>query len=812
MNSKFSSLLPFGKLRWRCSQRMTANRGTCFFLLSVLLPQVALSQDRTYNFKEQEPEGSFVGNIARDLNLEAIISDAIFQSLQYSILVYKDGDYFRIDPVNSDLFTRGVLDREEICPYDSQCVLELRVGARSETDLQKYSIVVNLLDINDNSPRFNQTTFTQPIPESVQVGKKYPLPGALDDDRGPGNSIQSYSIRPFNGLPNDGTFEVEFSQKLDGTSDVSLVVRRSLDRETRDNYNLVLTAVDGGSDPSPREGSMSIIVQVLDDNDHTPMFDQARYSVQVGENTVSGAVIITLTATDGDIGPNAALQYRLSVHQDASVARQFAVDRVTGELTARVALTSGSYTIIVEAVDGGSRQRVNQTVVEVTVIDTENNPPLITVDPLNEGSPWALISEEAKVDDLVAHVTVFDPDSGPNGAVLCYSQSAFFDLHPQEDNDYLVVVAKPLDREVTPEFRVTLFCEDSGSPKLNDTQVFDVLVKDENDNPPILRDGGDVTVQFPENNTINDVVTLIEATDADSGENAALRFSLLDNSGGFFQIPQGSNVLLCSRVLDRETNDSHVVKVLVQDGGDPPKSATGTVTISLQDVNDVAPKFFQASDADEGRNGEVRYILARQNSSLFNLDPVLGDLVTLRELTTKDVGVYNLTVTASDAGAAPLSTTKKFSVVVKVDPGMKAVKGDDNNAAIAIGLVCGTALLAAAVIAVVCYVKRRDKSTSGKGKPLRYLDTAVENNSSSPRILDVTQLEGLNHYGENKQEPNNNITFSNGTEPYAKYSVPKLSVGYPGVSCSKVVTNDDQKLGSSNRRDERQNKALQDRT
>ena len=191
----------------------------------------------------------------------------------------------------------------------------------------------------------------------------------------------------------------------------------------------------------------------------------------MGENTASGAVIKTLTATDGDIGQNAALEYRLSIHQDASVAQQFEVDRLTGELTARVALTSGSYTIIVEAVDGGSPGNVAQTVVEVTVIDTENNPPVITVDPLNEGNPWAVISEGAKVDDLVAHVTVFDPDSGANGAVLCYSQSAFFDLHPQRDNDYLVVVARKLDREDTAEFRVTVFCEDSGSPKLNDTQV-----------------------------------------------------------------------------------------------------------------------------------------------------------------------------------------------------------------------------------------------------------------------------------------------------------------------------------------------------
>ena len=192
-------LLSFGKTRCRARMRMSSATTVTWFLLLLLsvltLPHRVLAQDRTYNFQEQEPDGSFVGNIARDLNLEAIISSTIFQSLQYSILFYKDGDYFRVDPDNSDLFTRGVLDREEICPYENQCVLELSVGARSATDLRKYYITVNLLDINDNSPRFNQSTFTLNIPESVTAGKKYTLPGALDDDRGPGNSIQSYSIR-----------------------------------------------------------------------------------------------------------------------------------------------------------------------------------------------------------------------------------------------------------------------------------------------------------------------------------------------------------------------------------------------------------------------------------------------------------------------------------------------------------------------------------------------------------------------------------------------------------------------------------------
>ncbi|CAL1532448.1 unnamed protein product, partial [Lymnaea stagnalis] len=728
---------------------------------------------------EEEAEGSFVGNVARDLNLAALIPADVFRTLQYSLMAWEDGGQFRVDKDNSDLFTKFKLDREQLCRFKAQCLLNVRVVARSAADIRKYWIVINLLDVNDNAPIFPNPSVTLSIPESVTLGMKYSIPPASDDDRD-NNTITSYGIEP-----SSSYFSVDYLKKLDGTFDVILVVNHVLDRETEDEYRLVLVARDGGA--PPRSGSMVIDIKVADVNDNTPSFPQSQYAVKVGENTAPGAVILTLTASDGDIGINAEISYRLSRNQYTGVAERFAVDPKSGVLSARAALPSGGYTVIVEAVDGGTPQKVNQTEVLVTVIDTMNNPPEISVDPLNGDASSAYILESAGHDTMVAYVSVSDPDSGENGAVTCYSQSSFFDLRPLQDDDYKVVAVRPLNREETAQYTVTVFCEDAGTPRLSATTTFDVAVGDVNDNAPVF-DKPVQTVAFSEDNVVNDVVMILSAADEDAGDNAKITYSLIDDSNGFFRIPAGSSTLTCAKVLDRETQDTHVVRILARDGGSPPLSATATVTVKVLDVNDVTPQFFQlnykfstpenapagtvigavsafdldlreggdvrfsmspsvpesdkfqvsadgtittlvpldrevrdayhfsvvasdngrprlssqaevqvfvtdandnapvfsfpsasnnsitlfqpidgefplfrlqATDADEGENGEVQYSLQAGNASrLFKVNPATGDVHAIKKFPEEDVGDYNLTVTAADKGDQPLSTTK----------------------------------------------------------------------------------------------------------------------------------------------------------
>ncbi|KAK3764940.1 hypothetical protein RRG08_045743 [Elysia crispata] len=757
-------------------------------LLGLLLPSMVLSQDLIYNMFENEPIGTLIGNIGQDLNL----TSGAPASVHYNILVSQNSQYFDVDHASGNLFTSAVLDREYICQYETTCGLEINVMASSGAYNQMFSITVMLLDVNDNTPSFSQAQFTLRISESAMIGSEFALPKAMDDDISSNNSIQSYSIRSMDGLPNAGPFRLEVFRQPNDAYDLKLVLINRLDREARDHYNLLLTAADGGPAPGPLEGSMILSVTVDDVNDNPPVFDRSRYSVNVRQDTTSGAVILTLRATDLDLGMNGAVQYRLGGQQDVSITQKLQVEPHTGEVRALGTLPVGNHTIIVEAVDGGFPQLVAHAVMEVTVIGIENTRPVITMMMLNSADPWALVSESAPLGTVVAVVTVSDPDSGLDGMVSCTSLSDSFGLQALTGNTYKVLLNRQLDRELEPALQVMIICEDMGNPSLNASQRFDVLVEDVNDNAPVLVDRSNVTVTIQENNNINDLVMLIEATDADTGRNAALQFHLLDDSQGSFHIPPGYNALLCSKVLDREMRDSHVVRVLVKDDGVPPLSATATITISVLDVNDNAPKFpqdsfsfsimehspagvyigkvaafdpdlgengatdfhifpssgqlefqieadgslfstspldrekvamrsfmievsdrgdpqfnsqarvdvnimdmndnrpvfispgpdtssvtlilpvsssqmvfeFKATDKDAGQNGEIHYSLMPHNS-LFHLDQMQGELVTSRELTAQDVGVFNLTVTATDNGVPYWAAEKEFSVIVQ---------------------------------------------------------------------------------------------------------------------------------------------------
>lgn len=64
--------------------------------------------------------------------------------------------------------------------------------------------------------------------------------------------------------------------------------------------------------------STSVVVNVLDINDCTPTFSQPSYNEEVLENLPAGVVLMSVTASDCDIGSNAAVRYAI-VAGDISV-------------------------------------------------------------------------------------------------------------------------------------------------------------------------------------------------------------------------------------------------------------------------------------------------------------------------------------------------------------------------------------------------------------------------------------------------------------------------------------------------------------
>ncbi|CAI8026954.1 Protein dachsous [Geodia barretti] len=113
------------------------------------------------------------------------------------------------------------------------------------------------------------------------------------------------------------------------------------DRETRDRYDVIVLAIDGG-DP-PLNSSTVVRVTVTDENDNAPQFDQSEYSVSFPENEPPFSSVFLLHASDNDAGPNAELTYSI----DSSLPQDhFLINSTSGLLQTAIPLDREEISII----------------------------------------------------------------------------------------------------------------------------------------------------------------------------------------------------------------------------------------------------------------------------------------------------------------------------------------------------------------------------------------------------------------------------------------------------------------------------------
>ncbi|CAK6984815.1 protocadherin Fat 4-like, partial [Scomber scombrus] len=220
-----------------------------------------------------------------------------------------------------------------------------------------------------------------------------------------------------------------------------------------------------------------------------------------------------------------------------------------------------------------------------------------------------------------------------------------------------------------------------------DIAVVEVQVTDINDNSPVFA-SDPTTKSVPEDIEVGSNVTVVPATDKDSGFNKEIRYSLRGGDGTFFIDPVSGMVRVAGE-LDRETKAEYNVQVVAKDRGRPARSSTATLLVQVSDINDNVPKFSEseykvevleiesvgtsvlslsAADPDEGANGKVTYSIFQQSPSsdpaVFDLDSSSGTLRLAQPLDYNGVKVYSLMVQASDGGTPSL--VGNSSVVVKV--------------------------------------------------------------------------------------------------------------------------------------------------
>uniref|UniRef100_A0A3Q3L7Y9 Cadherin domain-containing protein n=1 Tax=Mastacembelus armatus TaxID=205130 RepID=A0A3Q3L7Y9_9TELE len=628
-----------------------------------------------YSVPEEMRKGSFVGNVAEDLGIDA----KILRSGGARIVSGDNSEYIRLDEDKGNLVK---IDREELCGDITPCSFSFEIILENPIELHR--VTVEILDVNDHAPTFKNTLINLEISESATIGSHFDLESAYDPDAGI-HSLQNYVLSP-----NDN-FLLKQQSNADGIKFPVMILQKPLDRELNPRLSLKLIATDGGT--PQRSGTVNIEITVLDANDNPPKFNQSLYTATVIENAPIGTYIITVNASDADSGSNGLITYTFSSAKGKS-GEQFEIDSFTGKISVADNIDfekDKKYEIRVIAKDQGGLSDASKVVIEVT--DINDNAPVINI--MSFTSP---ISEDVPPGTTIAVFNVKDADSERNGQIICSLDSNLpFKIQSSLTNYYNLLSDVYFDRETKSEYNITITATDSGSPPLSTKTALHLKISDVNDNAPIFTKP-DYSAYVTENNVPGMSIFGVSARDSDWNQNARISYFLEDTQvsgspvSSYVSINSETGVIHAVRSFDYEQIKQLLLTVKAQDGGSPPLSSNVTVKILVQDQNDNPPQVLYpvqtggsvvaemvprsadvgylvtkvvAVDVDSGQNAWLSYKLQKATDrALFEVGLQNGEIRTVRQVTDKDAVKQRLSVIVEDNGQPSRSATVIVNVAV----------------------------------------------------------------------------------------------------------------------------------------------------
>ena len=569
---------------------------------------------------------------------------------------------FGVNQNTGDIIVDGFVDRE--LQSEHLFTVEVYTFVNNRQLKSSVPVTITVLDKNDNRPRFSVPRYQGQVAENRPSNTPIEPTGssviqATDRDNGLNGTIL-YRI-----MEDNTPFIIDNNGQIFTT--------RGFDREVQDQFTFTVIAVDQGTPPLTSSSFVRATIAILDTNDHSPMFEQQQYSAQVAENAGSGDPVVTVNATDRDLGENADISYSL---QGSTL---FAVDPETGVVSVSGTLdreTMPEHELTVDAYDGANRDSVQLV---VTVMDVNDEPPVF-----NTSDYTTTVEENAPTDTPLLSVYAEDPDQV---GTVTYSV-----VGPSRDDFTINPISGELRFRVPPDYEefqqleIQVAASDGVHEVLETVTVFITDMNDEK--PSFTMDSFSGSVQ--ENRAEFTNVVKLSATDEDSGEGGIVTYQIVGGKIGnesvsdVSQLPfqlttQQSGLVVTTQELNREAVSEYTLTVTASDRGDPSLSSNTTVIITVLDDNDHSPVFLQpmyeaelsesspletpvvtvrATDEDSGSNAMIFYSLDTSNNSQhFSIDRELGNIAVAESLDFETQPSYHLTVIASDRGQVARSGT-----------------------------------------------------------------------------------------------------------------------------------------------------------
>lgn len=518
------------------------------------------------------------------------------------------------------------------------------------------------------------------VSEGAPMGTRV---GYIGDGEHAAHSGPPYLIVPVPGSAVDSDLAIDQT-----TGEIKTKV--PLDRETRSSYSLVAIPLSGDN--------VKVVVRVQDENDNAPTFPSPVMHVEFPENTPRDVKRTLNPARDADLGAyntqrynivsgNTDNAFRLSSHRERDGVLYLDL-QINGFLDRE---TTSAYSLVIEALDGGSPPLRGRMTVNITIQDVNDNQPIF-----NQSSYSATIPENATVGTSVLRVYATDADAGMNGQIeyaINRRQSDRGEMFRIDPETGLIAVNKVLDFETKELHELVVVARDRGLQPLETTAFVSIRVTDVNDNQPTINViflSDDATPKISESAQPGEFVARISVNDPDSKAEYSNVNVTLTGGDGRFGLTTRDNIIylvIVSLPLDREEQPKYTLDVVATDTGSPPLHASKTIVLKVTDVNDNAPVFsrsvyeasvpelaepgtavlrVQAADRDEGANSALHYSLegGGPGAAWFTIDSRTGLLSTRARVDCETEAAPRLTVVARDGGHPPLSASATVLVTI----------------------------------------------------------------------------------------------------------------------------------------------------
>ncbi|XP_070769934.1 protocadherin alpha-3-like [Enoplosus armatus] len=371
-------------------------------------PPVFTQDSYTVQLKENSPLGTTIIQVnATDLD------DGSNGEVVYSFgndVDARASARFNLNSMTGVITVAGSIDFEECSRYEIDIQASDKAAATLATDK---SVIIHIVDVNDNEPEIEVTSFSHALPEDSKPGTTVALISVKDSDSGLNGKVMCYINQelPF-------TIAPSLQNNM-----YSLVTKFRLDREQQSQYNVTIVAKDAGEPSLTSDKTINIVVS--DVNDNRPEFSQNPYTFYITENNNPGASILAVEARDHDEGSNALISYHIL--RDRGGEHFFTsflnVNSENGDILALKSFDFESlktFQFQVVATDSGTPSLSSNVTVNVFILDQNDNAPVILYPVSSNGSAEGVeeIPRNVNAGHLVTKVRAYDADIGYNGWLL----------------------------------------------------------------------------------------------------------------------------------------------------------------------------------------------------------------------------------------------------------------------------------------------------------------------------------------------------------------------------------------------------------